>query len=208
MSKLVFWAIVASQFLSNSLLVLSIARPERRFWPPPEGPSWRYRVARLTGVLGPLTLIGVLVVGLLDWDHFVLHHWGRYVVGAGLLVPGGAFALWGYFGLGVRASQGRAGDLIISGAYRYSRNPQYVGAIVGVLGYVLICNSGRTLIAWVLWSVWFLLAPFAEEPWLRERLGASYEVYAAKVPRFIALRRVHGRARPSKPLRKALENER
>ena len=42
-----------------------------------------------------------------------------------------------------------------------------------------------TLIAGILWSSWYLRAPFAEEPWLRERLGAPYGAYARKVRRFI-----------------------
>ena len=185
MTEFLFWMVVASLVLLNGLLVFSIARPELRFWPPPEPSSRRYRITRITGVLGPFSNLAVLALGILDWNSFVLLHWGWFVAGACLMVPGGAFALWGYFGLGVRASQGAGGELIVEGAYRYSRNPQYVGTIVGLLGYVFITNSILTLIAWSLWSLWFLLAPFAEESWLRERLGEPYEKYAAVVPRFI-----------------------
>ncbi len=142
-------------------------------------------MTRFTGVLGPLSILGALVLGVLDWNSFILDHPVRFALGAALAAPGGAFALWGFLGLGVHASQGFAGELTATGAYRYSRNPQYVGTIVGLLGYVLICNSVLTLIVWVLWSVWFVLAPLAEEPWLREQLGAGYREYAAKVPRFL-----------------------
>ena len=185
MTALLFWAVVASLVVSNGMLVYSILRPEQRFWPPPDPPSRRRGLTRFTWVLGPFAIVGVLVLGVLDWDGFVLHHWSRFVVGACLMAPGSAFALWGYFGLGVHASQGNLGTLIASGAYRYSRNPQYLGTIVGLLGWVLISNSALTLVGWLLWTMWFLLAPFAEEPWLRERLGASYEAYAARVPRFL-----------------------
>ncbi len=185
MKEIIFWGVVGSLVLSNGLLVFSIVNPKRRFWPPPEPPSWRYEFTRFTGVLGPLAIFGALVLGVLDWDRFALHHWSRFAVGGCLFVPGGAFAFWGYIGLGVHASRGLGGELIATGAYRYSRNPQYVGTIAGLLGYALVCNSALTLIAWVLWSPWFLLAPFAEEPWLREHLGAPYEEYAAKVPRYL-----------------------
>jgi protein-S-isoprenylcysteine O-methyltransferase Ste14 len=59
-----------------------------------------------------------------------------------------------------------------------------------MLGYAIISNSTLTLIAWSLWSTWFVLAPFAEEPWLRERFGARYEAYAARIPRFLPGRQV------------------
>ncbi len=194
MREIVFWAVIGSLLLSNALLIFSIARPELRFWPPPDRSSWRYQFTRVTGVLGPLTLVGVLVLGVLDWDSAVFRHSGRFLFGGVLFSCGGGFAVWGYLGLGVRASQGRQEGLVAAGAYRYSRNPQYVGTIVCLLGYAIACNSGLTLVTWALWSAWFVMAPFAEEPWLREQLGAPYDEYAAKVPRFINWRCVPSRS--------------
>ena len=188
MREIIFWAVVGGLLLSNSLLVLSIARPELRFWPPPDPSTWRYQFTRVTGVLGPLTVVGVLAVGLLDLDSAVFSHSGRFVVGGVLFACGSGFALWGYLGLGVRASQGHQEGLVAAGAYRYSRNPQYVGTIVGLFGYALVCNSALAFVTWLLWSAWFVMAPFAEEPWLREQLGAPYDEYAARVPRFISWR--------------------
>ena len=118
----------------------------------------------------------------------------RFLFGGVLFACGGGFAIWGFLGLGVRASQGHQDGLVATGAYRYSRNPQYVGTIMGLLGYAVACNSALTLVTWALWSAWFLMAPFAEEPWLREQLGPPYDEYAAKVPRFINWRRVRSRS--------------
>ncbi len=64
-----------------------------------------------------------------------------------------------------------------------------MGTIVFLLGYAIIFNSGLTLVIWFLWSAWFVMAPFAEEPWLRERIGTSYDEYASEVPRFVWWRR-------------------
>src|SRR2546427_11159477 len=133
MREMLFCGLIASLLAYDILLIVSIARPELRFWPPPERPSWRHEVMRVAGF----------------------------------------------------PSQGLGGPLLASGAYRYSRNPQYVGAISGLIGYSLICNSALALIAWILWSSWYLLAPVAEEPWLRERLGAAYTEYASQVRRFL-----------------------
>jgi protein-S-isoprenylcysteine O-methyltransferase Ste14 len=184
-----FWALVASLTLSNALLILSIVRPDLRFWPPPDPPSRRHRYARVNAVLGPLTVVGFFALGVLDWNEGPLleRPWVR-ALGAPLFGFGGAFALWGYFGLGVQPSQGHHEGLVASGAFRYSRNPQYVGTILCLLGYALISNSTFALLVWLFWSAWFLMAPFAEEPWLRAHLGAPYDAYVARVPRFLGRR--------------------
>ena len=91
--------------------------------------------------------------------------------------------------LTVAASFGLQGRLVTSGSYRYSRNPQCVGFIVGYLGYGLLCNSLLALIAAVLLGVELALSPFAEEPWLRERFGQEYEEYSRRVPRFFGVTR-------------------
>jgi len=63
-----------------------------------------------------------------------------------------------------------------------------VGDILILVGYALVTNSTLTTITALLGMAWFFLAPFTEEPWLRERFGAEYEEYVQRVPRFISLR--------------------
>jgi protein-S-isoprenylcysteine O-methyltransferase Ste14 len=188
MQEAVFFFCVGSLVLSNALLVASIIRPESRLWPPPSRGSPHYRLTRIIGVLSPLTVVGAFALGILDWEGTILLDAGRFVAGGALFALGGAFALWGYFGLGARASQGHFQGLLATGAYRYSRNPQYVGTIVCLFGYSVLCASAMVLGVWALWTVWFLMAPCAEEPWLREQLGAAYDEYASEVPRFIGWR--------------------
>ena len=72
---------------------------------------------------------------------------------------------------------------------RYSRNPQYSGAIGVLLGFGLLCGSKLALLAGAACSTWFVTAPFAEERWLRQQLGPSYEEYLRLVPRFLGLPR-------------------
>ena len=115
---------------------------------------------------------------------FVLEPWVR-LVGGVLFAVGGFWALWGYLTLGTHLSLGNAGDLVDTGAYRHCRNPQYIGTIAVGVGYGLICNSTLTLVGSGITSVTFILMPFAEEPWLRAGLGAAYEAYCARVPRFL-----------------------
>jgi len=156
-----------------------------RVWPPPRRDSWQYW---FDGVVSFTSLLGVVILGVVDWNSFAFHHWTRFLVG-GLLMACGVFALWGYLTLGAHASRGLGGDLVTTGPYRYSRNPQYVGAVPSVLGWAVACNSSLALITALLLSGWFLLVPFAEESWCREHLGAGYAEYARKVPRFLGRRR-------------------
>jgi len=138
-----------------------------------------------TSWLGPMSVVGFLLLGFLDRGSLAWESDLRLVAGAALFVPGAAAAVWGAVGLGFKASTGVAGELMANGAYRFSRNPQYVGSIGAMGGYALLCNSWLALAVWAFWSLWFVLAPFAEEPWLREKLGPAYDAYAQQVRRYL-----------------------
>ena len=184
MKQLLFWVVLAAVLLNGATIVLSIVRPDLRVWPPPRRDSWQYLY---NGVMS-FTVLGVVALGILDWNGGAFHHGARFLVGGGLLMACGLFGFWGFLTLGVHASRGLGGDLVTTGPYRYSRNPQYVGTIPALLGYAIVCNSLLALVAALLVSSWFLLVPFAEESWCREHLGAAYEEYARKVPRFLGSR--------------------
>ena len=192
MREIVFAFLVFGLLLSNLTLIYSLVRPERRFWPPPNHApeTWlRMAITKTNAILGPATMIEVLALGVLDWNSAAIFHASRYWIGGMLFGFAGIFAFWGSYSLGMRASMGNHEGLVASGAYRYSRNPQYVGTIVSVLGYAIFCNSTLTFIVWGLWTLWFLTAPFAEEHWMREKSGDRFEQYAAQVPRFLGLRK-------------------
>ena len=185
MTAIVFWIVLAAIALNIATTTWSIARPQLRVWPPPGGTSWQYRY---TLAVSLIWMLGFLALGVLDWNSFLLGHWARYVVGGTAIVGGLLVSQRAVHALSLHATRGLAGELVTHGPYRYSRNPQYVAYIAVVLGYAILCNSGLSLAAAGLATVSFLLGPFAEEPWLRERLGARYEAYAADVPRFLGRR--------------------
>ena len=185
MSGVVAGIVFSCLVISLGLGLLAIAIPDLRTWPPPRTTPWPRPVLAIIGPLFPIGVFGLLPLGVLDWNSFVLDPWVRFVPGGVLFIWGGFWSLWGYRTLGVHVSQGNESELIDRGAYRYCRNPQYTGSIASLLGYALICNSSLALIASGLSSVAFTLLPFAEEPWLRERLGADYQTYCGRVPRFL-----------------------
>jgi protein-S-isoprenylcysteine O-methyltransferase Ste14 len=181
----VFVAVIICEVLIGGALILTLMVPRLRMWPPPGKRSWQYWY---TWILTIISTLGTLILGVLDWNHSVFDHELRFVPAGMWMVLGLALALWGVKSLGLYTTQGLKGDFVTMGAYRYSRNPQYVGDVVFLAGYALLCNSSLAFVTTALGIVLFLLTPFTEEPWLRERFGEQYDDYVAQVPRFISLR--------------------
>jgi len=77
-------------------------------------------------------------------------------------------------------------ELVITGLYRYVRNPIYFGALLILLGYVLWFAS-RLMAVYLLWFAlaYQVLIVWIEEPILRKTFGAAYEAYCQHVPRWI-----------------------
>lgn len=76
--------------------------------------------------------------------------------------------------------------MVVTGPYRYVRNPMITGVILILLGETVLLNSWPLL----LWMVVFLVGnmlylPFIEEKGLEKRFGTPYVEYAAQVPRWI-----------------------
>jgi protein-S-isoprenylcysteine O-methyltransferase Ste14 len=77
-------------------------------------------------------------------------------------------------------------QLVVSGPYRYVRNPMISGVLFVLFGEALILLSPPHLS----WALTFLVInaiyiPLLEEPQLRSRFGASYAEYCDHVPRLI-----------------------
>ena len=182
----ILFAVVCLAFLwLIGCALWSIRHPERRLWPPGENRGVAFRVS---SVFGPGINFGLIGLAVFGRGTLGVEPWLGLPVGGVLLLLGVYFGLGGYFFLGGQQTMGQEGELIDSGPYRYSRNPQYVGAVLGFLGLALLFDSAPGLAASALGTVWFVLLPFAEEPWLRDKLGAPYEAYAARVPRFLGPR--------------------
>lgn len=111
-----------------------------------------------------------------------------------LALAGGAFALWCILtfvvaGRGTPAPFDPPRRLVIRGPYRYLRNPMYLGAALALCGAALFYRS--TLLfgyaaLFLLVTHLFVLA--YEEPTLRHLFGADYEVYCARVGRWLPRR--------------------
>jgi len=78
------------------------------------------------------------------------------------------------------------GVLLTEGVYGVIRNPRYVEVLLAVLAYTLAANYvGTYVLALVVTPVSLYLVVLLEERELRDRFGADWDAYAARVPRFI-----------------------
>lgn len=77
-------------------------------------------------------------------------------------------------------------ELVVTGFYRYVRNPIYIGVLSIFLGHFLWFGYWSLLVYMLLAFIGVhLFVLFYEEPTLKRIFGASYEEYRKKVPRWI-----------------------
>jgi protein-S-isoprenylcysteine O-methyltransferase Ste14 len=106
------------------------------------------------------------------------------VVGAVPLIE--SFWRFAVEGLGTPAPIAPTQRLVVTGFYRYVRNPMYVGVMMIILGDALIFAA-----PWLFGYAALVCLGFSgfvmayEEPTLRRRYGAQYDLFCANVPRWI-----------------------
>lgn len=111
---------------------------------------------------------------------------GGGMIAAGLPVLLDSFARFAILGLGTPAPIVPPKHLVISGLYRYVRNPMYVAVVSLILGQGLLFGSVRLLeYGVVVWLGFFAFVVVYEEPTLRGKFGKEYEDYCARVGRWI-----------------------
>ena len=108
-----------------------------------------------------------------------------------LWLIGALMVLWCFWdftfeGHGTPAPMDPPKELVITGFYRYVRNPIYVGALLIFLGHflwfgylALLIYTVSTFMGVHAFVVWY------EEPTLRKKFGAAYEAYCQQIPRWI-----------------------
>lgn len=177
------WAIFGGGLvvgLANSVGVLASAVGWSDYYPP-GGKNWTYYA--LWGLSHALNA----TIGVLAYVQFQQLALPLPVVAFGLFlfVVGVVIAIAAGLDLGVERTTGLDGGLRTDGWYRYSRNPQYVGYVLATVAVPLWAGAPLTIPLLGIYLVWWITFPFAEERWLRERHGESYEAYADRVPRFV-----------------------
>ena len=156
---------------------------------------------RLSAVLGsalffvvaPLVLAGFVPWWITHWEFRPAFFGFELIRAIGLMliiagVPGvvDSFARFALQGLGTPAPIAPTQKLVVTGLYRYVRNPIYVGVAAVIFGQALLLGDWRLLwYAALLWLFFHVFVLVYEEPTLKQTFGAQYEDFRANVPRWI-----------------------
>jgi protein-S-isoprenylcysteine O-methyltransferase Ste14 len=103
-------------------------------------------------------------------------------------VPGlvDSFARFALQGLGTPAPIAPTRTLVVTGLYRYVRNPIYVAVVAIILGQAVLIGDWHLIVygalLWLFFHVWVVAY---EEPTLEQTFAEEYEAFRANVPRWI-----------------------
>ena len=96
-------------------------------------------------------------------------------------------------GRGIPAPIDHPTQLVVTGLYRYVRNPMYLGVLLFLLGEALFLQYRDFVIYAIGWlAVVHVFVLVYEEPNLRRKFGASYERYTRHVRRWLPGRAYDG----------------
>ena len=144
-------------------------------------------------VIAPLGLAGFVPWWVTQWE-FRPAFFGvepTRILGIILIIVGmpgvvDSFARFALEGLGTPAPIAPPQKLVVTGLYRYVRNPIYIALVAVIFGQALLFGDWRLLwygaLLWLFFHVWVVLI---EEPALEQTFGAEYESFRANVPRWI-----------------------
>jgi len=144
-------------------------------------------------VFVPCVLAGVVPWWISRWE-FQLSFLGVELarfVGAVLILAGAAglvdsFVRFALQGLGTPAPIAPPQHLVVTGLYRYVRNPMYVALVAVILGQAILFGDWRLMIyGGLMWLAFHAFVLTYEEPVLAQKFGAEYEDFRANVPRWI-----------------------
>jgi protein-S-isoprenylcysteine O-methyltransferase Ste14 len=144
-------------------------------------------------VLAPGGVAGVVPWLITQWSPLPPAHgleaarWvGLPLIAVGLAVVLEAFARFAIVGRGTPAPVAPTRKLVVSGFYRFVRNPMYLAVAALIFGQaVLFASWGAALYGIVIAAAFETFVRLHEEPTLLQTYGAEYAAYCAAVPRWI-----------------------
>lgn len=156
----------------------------------------RRRILALAGSFAFLLIAPGTVAGVVPW---LITHWrpkaghsgalaltGIVIIIFGLTPLVESFVRFAWKGLGTPAPVAPTKHLVVSGFYRYARNPMYLGVVAVVIGEALLFADVDLLVyAFAAWLTMHAFVVFYEEPKLGRTFGAEYIAFCAQVPRWL-----------------------
>jgi len=125
---------------------------------------------------------------------FSLRILGVLMIVGGLPILLDSFIRFALQGLGTPAPIAPPQRLVVTGLYRWVRNPMYVAVSLLIFGQGLLFGSVRLLeYGLLVWLAFFAFVALYEEPALSRKFGKEYEEYCGQVSRWVP------RAKPIEP---------
>lgn len=105
---------------------------------------------------------------------------------AGLLLFSWTVQLFEIIGKGTLAPWSSKTNLVVTGPYKYCRNPMITGVLLMLIGEALWFRCDNIL----LWAMLFFIINtlyfiYFEEPFLENKFGDAYRQYKSRVPRWL-----------------------
>jgi protein-S-isoprenylcysteine O-methyltransferase Ste14 len=172
------WLPLALYLAGFVLMVATFSRQAqaRLFEDPKYRLSTSAKLVRLLGQAAMFAYIGMMV--------FTPLRFGTLAFPVGVLIYAGGYgvliaALY-YF------RQTPADQAVVTGPYRLSRNPQWVGLVLALVGAAVMTGVLLYLGIILIVTIIYHLQILAEEKACLEQYGDSYRAYMAKVPRYFS----------------------
>jgi protein-S-isoprenylcysteine O-methyltransferase Ste14 len=170
------WLPLMLYFVGLLLAAASFSRQARArlFKDPKYGMPAGVKLLRLLGQVAMFAWIGMMVFTPLK---------------AGALVfPVGVFVYVAGYGIVMIAlhhfKHTPAGQVVVTGPYRLSRNPQWVGLVLVLAGAAIMTGIWLYLGIILVVAIIYHLQILAEEKACLEQYGDSFRAYMAKIPRY------------------------
>jgi len=158
-------------------------------------------VRKTIAVLGSALFFAVApssVAGLVPWwmtrwefqspffDFDATRAVGILLIVAGLPGLVDSFVRFALQGLGTPAPIAPTQNLVVTGLYRYVRNPIYIALVAVILGQAILFGDWRLMVyGGFMWLAFHAFVVAYEEPVLAQSFGTQYEDFRANVPRWI-----------------------
>ncbi len=140
----------------------------------------------LVAGLIPLWITGFRINNMFDEVWHLHHYFGTIAFLIGFVIMLWCIISFAVKGRGTLSPMDPTKKLVISGLYKFSRNPMYVGVILILIGEVIFLQSVElgiySLFVFVAFNIFTMLV---EEPRLRKDFGEEYKRYCEDVRRWI-----------------------
>jgi protein-S-isoprenylcysteine O-methyltransferase Ste14 len=141
-------------------------------------------------LVAPGVVAGVVPWLLTDWEvstplpgWIVLRIVAALVIAAGAAMLIEAFLRFAVEGLGTPAPVAPTEHLVVSGLYRYVRNPMYLAVAATIVGQAFLLGQPVLLAYAALFlAVVWVFVHWYEEPTLSRQFGSQYDEYRHEVP--------------------------